>query len=52
MLTQIAADWDQLHSRACAPDLDAARSDVVRTRQLDGLYQQALSLAIQSYCQG
>ncbi|WP_297732278.1 chorismate mutase [Mycobacterium sp.] len=52
MLTQIAADWDQLHSPACAPDLDAARSDVVRARQLDGLYQQALSLATQSYCQG
>ena len=52
MLTQVAADWDQLHSPACAPDLDAARSDVVRARQLDGLYQQALSLATQSYCQG
>jgi chorismate mutase len=52
MLTQIAADWDELHSPACAPDLDAARSDVVRARQLDGLYQQALSLATQSYCQG
>jgi chorismate mutase len=52
MLTQIAADWDELHSPACAPDLDAARSDVIRARQLDGLYQQALSLATQSYCQG
>jgi chorismate mutase len=52
MLTQIVANWDLLHSPACAPDLDAARSDVVRARQLDGLYQQAVSLATQSYCQG
>jgi chorismate mutase len=52
MLTQIVANWDLLHSPACAPDLDAARSDVVRARQLDGLYQQAVSQATQSYCQG
>jgi chorismate mutase len=52
MLTQIVAGWDLLHAPGCAPDLDAARSDVVRTRQLDGLYQQALSRATQSYCQG
>jgi chorismate mutase len=52
MLTQIVADWDLLHSPACAPDLDTARSDVVHARQLDGLYQQALSLATHSYCQG
>jgi chorismate mutase len=51
MLTQIVADWDLLHSPACTPDLDTARSDVVRARQLDGLYQQALSLATHSYCQ-
>jgi chorismate mutase len=30
--------------------LDAARGDVIRARQLDSLYQQALSLATQSYC--
>jgi chorismate mutase len=52
MLTQIVANWDLLHSPACAPDLDAARSDIVRARQLDGLYQQAVSLATRSYCQG
>jgi chorismate mutase len=51
MLTQIVADWDLLHSPACAPELDAARSEVVRARQLDGLYQQALSASTQSYCQ-
>ncbi|MCV7340473.1 chorismate mutase [Mycobacterium haemophilum DSM 44634] len=50
MLTQMTLNWDLLHSPACAVQLDAARSDVVRDRQLDGLYQQALSLATQSYC--
>jgi len=52
MLSQIVANWDLLHSPACAPQLDAARGDVIRDRQLDGLYQQALSLATRSYCQG
>jgi chorismate mutase len=52
MLTQIVAAWDLLHSPGCAADLDAARGGVARARQLDGLYQQALSLATQSYCQG
>jgi chorismate mutase len=52
MLTAIAADWDLLHSPACAPQLEAARGEVVAARQLDGLYQQALASATQSYCQG
>jgi chorismate mutase len=52
MLTQIVANWDLLHSPACASQLDAARSGVIRARQLDSLYQQALSLATASYCQG
>jgi chorismate mutase len=52
MLTQIVANWDLLHSSACALQLEAARSGVVSARQLDSLYQQALSLATGSYCQG
>ncbi|HET7075767.1 MAG TPA: chorismate mutase [Mycobacterium sp.] len=52
MLTQIAADWELLHAPACPTQLDVARSDVIRDRQLDGLYQRALLLATQSYCQG
>ena len=52
MVTQIVANWDLLHSPACALQLDAARSGVVSARQLDSLYQQALSLATGSYCQG
>jgi chorismate mutase len=51
MLTQLVANWDLLHSPACAVQLDVARSDVIRVRQLEGLYQQALSFATQSYCQ-
>ncbi|OBG35347.1 chorismate mutase [Mycobacterium sp. E3198] len=52
MLAEIATHWDLLHSSACGPELDAARADVIRARGLDDLYQQALSLASQSYCQG
>ncbi len=51
MLTQISDHWDVLHSPACGPQLDAARSDVIRSRQLDALYQRALWSATQSYCQ-
>jgi len=50
MLTQIALNWDLLHSPACAFQLDAATGDVIRARQLDSVYQKALSLATHSYC--
>jgi chorismate mutase len=52
MLTQIVVNWELLHSPACASELDTARGDVIRARQLDNLYRKALSLATQSYCQG
>jgi hypothetical protein len=52
MLTQIVVNWELLHSPACASELDTARGDVIRARQLDILYRKALSLATQSYCQG
>lgn len=51
MLTQISQNWGVLHSPACAPQLDAARSDVASSRRLDDLYQRALRSATQSYCQ-
>ncbi|OBI06104.1 chorismate mutase [Mycobacterium scrofulaceum] len=51
MLNQMVADWDLLHSPACPAQLDLARGGVVRTRGLDPLYQRALALATQSYCQ-
>ena len=50
MLTHIALNEDLLHSPACAVQLDAARGDVIRARQLDSLYRGALSLATNSYC--
>jgi chorismate mutase len=50
MLTQIVREWGVLHSSACTPQLDTARNDVIRTRRLDILYQQALSSATESYC--
>ncbi len=50
MLTQIVARWDLLHSPACAAQLDAARTVVIRAHQLDSLYRHALTLATQSYC--
>jgi chorismate mutase len=51
MLSQLAANRDLLGSPACAPQLDAAKTGVVQGRRLDGLYQHALSLATQTYCQ-
>lgn len=51
MLNQMVANWDLLHSPACPAQLDLARGGVVRTRRLDALYQRALALATQSYCQ-
>ncbi len=51
MLTQISANWALLHSPACAPQLDAARSGIIAERQLDGLFQRALWSATHSYCQ-
>jgi chorismate mutase len=50
MLTLIVLNWDLLQSPACAVQLEDASSDVIRARQLDSLYQQALSLATRSYC--
>jgi chorismate mutase len=50
MLSQIAANWGPLRAPECAATLEAARRDVAAARQLDGLYQQALATATQSYC--
>lgn len=50
MVTEIAVHWEVLHSPACAGVLDDARNAVTSARQLDTLYQQALSFATRSYC--
>jgi chorismate mutase len=50
MVNEIAAHWDSLHSPSCGFDLDNAKSAVVSARQLDDLYQRALTYATHSYC--
>jgi chorismate mutase len=50
MVNEIAAQWDSLHGPGCWGDLAQAQAAVVGDRQLDPLYQQALSFATHSYC--
>jgi chorismate mutase len=50
MVTEVAAQWDSLHSPGCSGDLQTAEDAVVSARTLDGLYQRALSTATRSYC--
>jgi chorismate mutase len=50
MVDKMALHWDLLHSPECAGGVDNAKSEVVSARQLDTLYQQALSFATRSYC--
>ena len=50
MVTEIAAQWNSLHDASCSYDLDSAKSAVVAARQLDDLYQRALTYATHSYC--
>ena len=51
LVNEVALHWNSLHSQGCAKDLADATAAVVAARQLDGLYQQALSTATRSYCQ-
>ena len=51
MVDQIATQWNSLHSPSCVTDLEAARSAVVGTRNLDPLYQRGLMFATGNYCQ-
>jgi chorismate mutase len=50
MVSEIAAQWDSLHSPLCATDLEAARNDVAAARDLDDEYRRALAFATRSYC--
>jgi chorismate mutase len=50
MVNEIALHWDVLHASTCPAALDDARNAVTTARQLDELYQQALSFATHSYC--
>ena len=51
MVSEIAGQWNSLHSPLCVRDLDAARSAVVDERSLDDVYRRALTFATRSYCQ-
>lgn len=50
MVDEIAANWDLLHSPTCAVNLEQAKNTIIAARQLDGLYQRALTYATRSYC--
>jgi chorismate mutase len=50
MINEIAARWELLHSPGCGADLENAKNAVIATRQLDDLYQRALTYATHSYC--
>ena len=50
MVDEIAAQWDSLNSPSCDTDRADARRAVLAARQLDDLYQQALTYATRSYC--
>jgi chorismate mutase len=50
MVNQLASHWELLRSPTCTDELDDATKAVTDTRQLDDLYQRALSFATRSYC--
>jgi chorismate mutase len=50
MVTEMALHWDSLRGPACGQQRDDAVRAVVMERQLDPLYQQALTFATHSYC--
>jgi chorismate mutase len=51
MVTEIAGQWDSLHSPVCHGDLEAAKDAVVDAHGLDDLHQRGLAFATRSYCQ-
>jgi chorismate mutase len=50
IVEQLAAQSVSLHAAQCPADLDAARTAVVRGRNLDALYERGLAYATHSYC--
>lgn len=51
ILSHISLNWGLLNSPACPGLLRTARSEVMRLRGLDNLYQRALTAATAAYCQ-
>lgn len=50
MVTEMADEWQVLHSPMCRADLDAAKAAVIQARGLDPLYRQAVDFATRNYC--
>jgi chorismate mutase len=50
MVTEMALHWDSLRGPECGQRRDDAVRAVIADRQLDPLYQQALTFATRSYC--
>jgi chorismate mutase len=50
MVDEIAKQWAVLHSPSCPADLGQAVDAVVKARNLDPTYRQALAYATHSYC--
>lgn len=50
MVTEMADEWQVLHSPMCRADLDAAKVAVTHARGLDPLYRQAVDFATRNYC--
>ncbi len=50
MVTEMADEWQVLHSPACVADLTAAKAAVGQARALDPLYRQAVDVATRNYC--
>jgi chorismate mutase len=50
MVDELALHWDSLHGPGCAAELAEATETVAASRNLDGLYRQALTSATRSYC--
>ncbi len=50
IVTELAQQWQLLHSPECPVRLDAAEAAVAGARQLDPLHRQALDAATRSYC--
>lgn len=50
MVNEVGAQWDWLNSSDCVVELANAKAAVVAARQLDDLYERALTYATHSYC--
>ncbi len=50
MVTEMADEWQVLHSPTCVADLDAAKNAVTQAHALDPLYRQAVDFVTRNYC--